>query len=79
MQDVAHPGIGPVAIPKAPFNFSDTTVEIPGPAPLLGQHNQAVLGQVLGFSRDRIAELTQAGIIAEEPRVAEMRSSGAID
>lgn len=79
MQDVAHPGIGPVAIPKAPFNFSATTVEIPGPAPLLGQHNRAVLGEVLGFSRDRVAELTQAGIIAEEPLVAEMRSSGAID
>jgi CoA:oxalate CoA-transferase len=79
MQEVAHPGVGPVAIPKTPFNFSATTVKIPGAAPLLGQHNEAVLGGVLGFPKSRITELMQSGILAEEPRVAQLRAQGEID
>ena len=79
MQDVEHPGIGPVGIPKTPFRFSATTVEIPGPAPLLGQHNQAVLSGLLGFPNDRIAALTEAGILAQDPLVAQLRAAGEID
>ncbi len=79
MQEVPHPGIGPLAIPRTPFNFSATTVEIPGATPLLGQHNEAVLGGLLGLPKSRIAELTQAGIVAEEPLVARLRAQGEIE
>jgi len=79
MQEVEHPGIGPVGIPKTPFRFSATTVEIPGPAPLLGQHNQAVLCGLLGFADDKIAALTEAGILAQDPLVAQLRATGVID
>lgn len=78
MQDVEHPGIGPVGIPKTPFRFSATTVEIPAPAPLLGQHNQAVLSGLLGFADDKIAALTEAGILAQDPLVAQLRARGEI-
>jgi CoA:oxalate CoA-transferase len=78
MQEVKHPGIGPVAIPKTPFRFSDAPVEIPGPAPLLGEHNEAVLSSLLGFSKDRVATLTEAGILTEDPLVAELRGRGEI-
>ena len=54
-------------------------MEIACPAPLLGQHNQAVLSGLLGFPADRIAALTAAGILAEDPLVAQMREQGEID
>ena len=78
MQDVNHPGIGAVAIPKTPFHFSATTVEIPRPAPLLGEHNEAVLSGVLGLPRSQIAAFSQAGILVEDPLVAQLREKGEI-
>jgi crotonobetainyl-CoA:carnitine CoA-transferase CaiB-like acyl-CoA transferase len=34
-----------------------------GPAPLLGEHNSAVFGDILGLSDEEIARLQQADII----------------
>ena len=58
IQEVAHPGAGPVGIPKTPFHFSQTPPSIPRRAPMLGEHNAAVLSETLGFSdsRDRGAD-----------------------
>ncbi|MGE0681210.1 MAG: CaiB/BaiF CoA transferase family protein, partial [Candidatus Binatia bacterium] len=78
MQDVLHPGIGPVALPKSPFRFSETTVEIRSRAPLLGEHNESVLSRYLGLSADRIAALTQSGVLVQEPLVKELRQRGEI-
>jgi crotonobetainyl-CoA:carnitine CoA-transferase CaiB-like acyl-CoA transferase len=78
MQEVPHPGIGPVALPKSPFRFSETTVEIRSRAPLLGEHNERVLSQYLGLSADRIAALTQSGVLVQEPLVKELRQRGEI-
>lgn len=78
MQDVPHPGIGPVALPKSPFRFSETTVEIRSRAPLLGEHNERILSQYLGYSADRIASLTQSGVLVQEPLVKEFRERGEI-
>lgn len=78
MQEVSHPGIGPVALPKSPFRFSETTVEIRGRTPLLGEHNESVLSRYLGFSADRIAALTQSGVLVQEPLVKELRQRGEI-
>ena len=78
MQEVPHPGIGPVALPKTPFHFSDTTVEIRSRTPLLGEHNEKILSQYLGYSADRIAALTQSGVLVQEPLVKEFRERGEI-
>ena len=78
MQEVPHPGIGPVALPKSPFHFSETTVEIRSRAPLLGEHNERILSQYLGYSADRIASLTQSGVLVQEPLVKEFRERGEI-
>ena len=32
MQEVAHPGMGPIGIPKTPIHYSETRVEIRRPA-----------------------------------------------
>jgi crotonobetainyl-CoA:carnitine CoA-transferase CaiB-like acyl-CoA transferase len=78
MQDVPHPGIGPVALPKSPFHFSETTVEIRSRAPLLGEHNESVLSRYLGYSTDKIASLTQGGVLVQEALVGELRQRGEI-
>jgi CoA:oxalate CoA-transferase len=78
MQDVPHPGIGPVALPKSPFHFSETTVEIRSRAPLLGEHNESVLARCLGYSTEKIASLTQGGVLVQEALVGELRQRGEI-
>jgi crotonobetainyl-CoA:carnitine CoA-transferase CaiB-like acyl-CoA transferase len=78
MQEVPHPGIGPVALPKSPFRFSETTVEIRRRAPLLGEHNESVLSQYLGYSMEKIAALTQGGALVQESLVGELRQRGEI-
>jgi crotonobetainyl-CoA:carnitine CoA-transferase CaiB-like acyl-CoA transferase len=44
------------------MRFSDTPVEHRRP-PLLGEHTDAVLGELLGRSADDIASLRRAGIV----------------
>jgi crotonobetainyl-CoA:carnitine CoA-transferase CaiB-like acyl-CoA transferase len=78
MQSISHPGLGPVAIPKSPFRMSETSVMIRDRAPLLGEHNEKILAKYLGYSPERVAELTSAGILTQDPRVAEFRAKGEI-
>jgi len=47
-------------------------------APLLGEHNEKVLGKYLSYSVEKVAELTRAGVLTQDPRVAEFRSKGEI-
>jgi CoA:oxalate CoA-transferase len=76
IQSVPHPGLGPVRLPKSPLHFSDARVEIRSPAPMLGEHNEAVLSKVLGYTADKIAGLNQSGVILHDPRIGELRKSG---
>jgi crotonobetainyl-CoA:carnitine CoA-transferase CaiB-like acyl-CoA transferase len=79
IQEVPHPGAGPVGIPKTPFHFSETPTGIPRRAPMLGEHNATVLSQLLGFPQERVATLIADGILVEEPRVAQLRTIGEIE
>lgn len=59
---IAHPATGPLQYPGALYQFSETPWEIRRPAPLLGQHNAEVYGQ-LGLSQAEIEKLNKQGII----------------
>ena len=65
MREVEHPG-GPIALPRAPFRVSGASVEIRGRTAYLGEHNEAVLGRYLGYSQEKVAELTRAGILIQK-------------
>jgi crotonobetainyl-CoA:carnitine CoA-transferase CaiB-like acyl-CoA transferase len=78
MQSIAHPGLGPVALPKSPFRMSETSAMIRDRAPLLGEHNEKILTKYLGYSADRIAELTKSGVLKQDSRVDEFRRTGEI-
>ena len=58
MQTVNVPGFGDIPLPKAPFHFSETPVEITPELSLLGQDNARVLGKYLGYTAEQVAQLT---------------------
>ncbi len=58
-----HPAVGRFEYLGPPYKFSETPAVIRRPAPLLGEHNEKVYCQELGFSPDEVSALRQAGII----------------
>lgn len=61
--DIDHPHVGAEWISGMPWRLSDTPGQIRSPAPLLGQHNDYVLGQVLGLSAESLAALESQGVV----------------
>jgi len=59
---VTHPVRGEVTIPGWPVKMSDSEVQIMT-SPLLGQHNEEVLGEWLGYSPAKVAELRESKAI----------------
>jgi crotonobetainyl-CoA:carnitine CoA-transferase CaiB-like acyl-CoA transferase len=69
-QDVPQTEAGTFPIKTRPMKFSKTDGTIHMPAPLLGEHNDYILGEILGLSAAEIADLEREGIIGREPRQA---------
>jgi crotonobetainyl-CoA:carnitine CoA-transferase CaiB-like acyl-CoA transferase len=65
--EIEHPAAGKHAFPSVPFRFSETALESWQPAPLLGEHNQGVLRDLLGLSDDEIAGLEAKQVIGSRP------------
>jgi benzylsuccinate CoA-transferase BbsF subunit len=61
--DVEHPVIGKQTVVAPPWKMSDTSTDIYRHAPLLGEHNQFVFGELLGMSTAEITELVNDGVI----------------
>ena len=49
--------------PARPITFSGSNVGLDTPAPSLGQDNEQIFREVLGYSDDRVAELAAASVI----------------
>ncbi len=63
LQNVKHPVIGDMLIPKLPIMFSDTPSDIDRPAPLLGEHSEKILRELLGFNDKEIEALKEEGVL----------------
>ncbi len=61
--DLPHPSGGSVPMISSPMKFSATPLEQKTPPPTLGQHTDAVLGQILGKDAEAIRRLREAGAI----------------
>jgi crotonobetainyl-CoA:carnitine CoA-transferase CaiB-like acyl-CoA transferase len=61
--DIDHTHTGKLRYPGPPFHMSETPWRVRSPAPLLGQHNEEVLGQKLGYTTENLVQLRQQGII----------------
>ena len=65
IQELKHPLSGPTGVKAAgfPIKFVGLPAEYPGPAPMLGQHNEEIYMGLLGFSREEMEELKKEGLI----------------
>jgi len=61
--ELQHPVAGAVPVVGSPLRLSDTPVEYRLPPPLLGQHTDEVLGELLGLSQDEIDGLRRSGVV----------------
>jgi crotonobetainyl-CoA:carnitine CoA-transferase CaiB-like acyl-CoA transferase len=60
--EIDHPATGPLTYPGAPFGLKESPFKIRRPAPMMGQHNVEVLGE-LGYDASDLAALSAAGVI----------------
>jgi crotonobetainyl-CoA:carnitine CoA-transferase CaiB-like acyl-CoA transferase len=61
--DLDHPVIGKMKYPGAPFELSATPWKAKQAAPLLGEHNEKVFCQMLGYNRKDLVKMRQGGIV----------------
>ncbi len=65
--DIDHPEAGTRRYAGQPVRLSATPARLYRPAPCLGQHNDEVLGGLLGLSEDELATLRDKGVIGDRP------------
>jgi benzylsuccinate CoA-transferase BbsF subunit len=63
-QVVEHPEMGALVELKPPWELSETPARIVRHSPLFGEHNNYVLGELLGISKQKLEELVQQGVVA---------------
>lgn len=65
LETIEQPEVGPFTLPRTPIRLNDRYPKL-GPAPGLGQHNDAVLGDA-GIDEAARSELRALGVVADEP------------
>jgi formyl-CoA transferase len=63
--EVDHPVRGPYLTVGNPIKLSDSPTEVTR-SPLLGEHTDEILREVLGFDEARIAEVRDAGALGSD-------------
>lgn len=59
---VDHPARGPFTMPGCPVRLEDSPAEVKA-APLLGQHNGEIYGELLGMTANDLDQLKQQGVV----------------
>lgn len=62
-----HPVVGAMPLPSLPFRQTSVDRWLRTPAPTLGQHNEAVLCDVLGLPHEELRDLEAEGVIGQRP------------
>ncbi len=61
--EIDHPAAGRIKFPTAPYKFSETPWKLERMAPKLGEHNEEIYCNRLGFSKKKLVRFTGTGII----------------
>ena len=61
--EIEHPLIGKAKIPGIPFKLSETPGKVESPSPLIGEHNELILGKYLGISAGQVSQLKADGVL----------------
>ena len=62
-RETEHPVIGKIKVPAELFRFSETPYQLNASAPTLGQHNQEIYVEGLGYSQQELVQLRQLNVI----------------
>jgi 2-methylfumaryl-CoA isomerase len=62
-EQIEHPEVGTYRMPGSPLNFSNVEPVPVRRAPLLGEHTEAILGELAGLSTLEIGRLHDAGVV----------------
>lgn len=65
--NVGHPVVGSIPYSQLPLRFGDAPSQPDLYAPLFGEHNRYVFGEILGLSATEIDELYAAGLTSDAP------------
>ncbi len=63
--DMTHPLLGEYKAVNFPVKFSETPGIVHSPAPLLGEHNNSILADYLGYSEEEIERLYKGGVLSQ--------------
>ena len=66
VQTVTDRAFGEVKIPGAPLRYSQYPERLELQASFLGEHNEEILREQLGYSAEKIAELNAAGVLSQK-------------
>jgi len=61
--ELEHPRVGTEWIPGIPWRLSDTPGQVRSHAPLLGEHNQYVVQELLGYGAEEYRVLEERGVL----------------
>jgi CoA:oxalate CoA-transferase len=61
--EIEQPPVGKLRIAGSPIRLSDTPGEVYAPAPLLGEHSEEILRDILKYNPDEIDRLKEQGVI----------------
>lgn len=67
-ETIEHPVVGTHPTPTMPFRYASVERWLRRPAPTIGQHNDEILGGLLGHDADELAALEIAGVIGTRPQ-----------
>ena len=65
--EITHPDAGTHCYAGTPIKMSLTPAEFQKPAPCFGEHNDNILGNLLGFSPDEIRKLKEKKVVSDNP------------
>lgn len=71
--EVEQPFLGPLKMYGSPIKMSETPSCLRGYGPLLGEHTDDVLAEVLGYNEKQIRELYDNAVIYHEPAVDRLK------
>ena len=63
--EMSHPATGdrPAKLIASPIKMSETPVDYRNAPPMLGQHTEEILGEMLGMSENEVAVLRDKGVV----------------
>lgn len=62
LQEIEHPVAGATKVLGVPIKLSESPGKIVSPSPVLGQHTEEILGELIGVTKEEFSKLLEEGI-----------------